>query len=96
MVLKDIFKIKNIKSFIEGNSKYFYDKIIGSPTHITEQIVYRLEQCENDCVVNNTCIICGCPTNKKIFVTESCNPDRFPDLMNNEDWGKYKLDNNIK
>jgi len=90
--LKDIFNIKNIKSFIEGNSRYFYNKYIGLPPHIQEQVKARLERCAEDCVPQGKCIACGCPTHKKVFSTTTCNPDRHPDLMNNEEWAQYKKD----
>jgi len=93
--LKDIFDSKNIKSFIEGNSRYFWDKWMGSPAHIKEQVKYRLSKCENDCLPNNACIQCGCPPRKKAFATRSCNPDRFPNLMNNEQWKQFKRENKI-
>jgi hypothetical protein len=91
--LKDIFNSKNIKSFIEGNSRYFWNKWIGCPPHIKEQVKERLKRCENDCLPNKACIICGCPPHKKAFTIESCNPDRHPDLMNNEAWEEYKKRN---
>lgn len=87
--LKDIFNSKNIKSFIEGNYRYFWDKWVGLPPHIQEQVKARLERCKDDCVPSGECIKCGCPTYKKVFATDSCNPDRHPDLMNNEEWKRY-------
>ena len=92
--LKDIFNSKNIKSFIEGNSRYFWDKWIGLPTHIQEQVRMRMNKCEKDCVPQGRCIKCGCPTEKKLFATASCNPERHPDLMSNEQWQEYKQKTN--
>lgn len=92
MKLKELFKIKNIKSFFEGNLKYYYYQIADQPQHLREQILMRLKACQDDCLIDNKCIECGCPSNKKVFVIESCNPDRFPDLMNKEDWDKYNKD----
>lgn len=92
--LKDIFNRPNIKSFIEGNYRYFWDKWGTVPGHIKEQVRYRLEQCEKDCVPRGRCIICNCPTKKKAFSTKSCNPDRFPDLMNPEEWAQFKKNGN--
>lgn len=96
MKIKDILKLKNIKSFIEGNSKYFYDNLIGLPDYIKEQVIWRLKQCENDCLIDNKCIYCGCPPKKKAFVNTSCNKgERFPNLMSEEKWNKYKKEHNI-
>lgn len=97
MKLKEILNSKNIKSYIEGNSKYFYNEFIGLPEYIQEQIAYRLNICKDDCVVNGKCIYCQCPPNKKAFVKESCNNGiRFPNLMNKSDWEKFKRKNKIE
>lgn len=82
--------IKNIKSYIEGNTKYIYDNIIGLEPYIKEQLEYRAYKCKDDCIINGKCIICTCPTIKKHMVTTSCNYDRFPDLMTEIEWNKYK------
>lgn len=97
MKLKDILNRKNIASFIEGYSKFFYDEIIGLPEHIQEQVIWRLEQCKDDCVVTGKCKNCGCPTKKKVFVNKSCNGgERFPDLQTKEEWEEFKQKNNIQ
>lgn len=89
-------KLKDIASFIEGNYKYYKDKIINSPGYIVEQVKYRLYVCKDDCLKNNECKYCGCPPRKKSWVTKSCNKgERFPDLMNKPEWEAYKVKNNI-
>lgn len=97
MKLKQIFNMKNILSFIEGNYKFYYDKMIGMPLYIQEQVLWRMELCKDDCVPNGKCIYCNCSTYKKVFVKESCNNgERFPDMMDEKDWKQYKKDNKIK
>ncbi len=96
MTLKEIFNIKNIASYIEGNAVYFYDNLVGTPKHIKEQVAYRLQLCKNDCVPAGKCVVCNCPPKKKVFVKESCNKgERFPDLMNKPDWEEFKKKNGI-
>jgi len=95
MKIKELFNIKNIASYIEGNSKYFFDKLNPEPQYLREQRLYRLSLCQEDCLVTGKCIICGCPPKKKVFVNESCNKDRFPDIMDKEDWENFKRKNNI-
>lgn len=91
MKAKDIFNIKNIASFIEGHAMKFYDNLVGLPIHTKDQIAYRLYKCKDDCLVKGECKYCGCPPEDKAFVKESCNNgERFPDLMNEEEWTKYK------
>jgi len=97
MKLKDVLNIENIKSFIEGNAKYHYDKLVGVPDYIKEQVIWRLEQCKDDCVVEGKCKECGCPTKKKVYNDKSCNNgERFPDLMGEKEWVKFKKENNIE
>lgn len=96
MKLSKIFNRKNILSFIEGNYKYYYNKMVGLAPHIQEQTMWRLMQCKNDCVLEGECIYCGCDPQKKVFVEESCNDgERFPDLMGVREWEEYKKEHNI-
>lgn len=96
MKLKQILNIKNIKSFIEGNLNYYYYAIMGLPPHLKEQVYYRLGKCKYDCIPNEACKECSCDPVKKMFVKESCNKgERFPDIMEEEEWEEYKKDNNI-
>ena len=103
MKIKDIFDIKNIAAFVEGNAKYLYYEMINFPAHKKEQVLWRLEKCKDDCVPTGKCQYknekgetCGCPTRKKVLVNESCNKgERFPDLMGAEQWQDYKNKNGI-
>lgn len=97
MKLKEILNLNNIKSFIVGNSLYYYDMMIGLPEYYKEQVIYRMDKCKDDCLPNGECIKCGCPTIKKMMNPESCNGgERFPDIMNKEDWEEFKKENNIE
>lgn len=97
MKINNIFNKKNILSFIEGYSKYYYNEVIGLPPHILEQVLWRMSICKDDCIPNNKCEYCGCNAEKKLFVIESCNEgEKFPDLMNIKDWEEYKKVNKIK
>lgn len=88
--------IKNILSYIEGQSKWLASKFIDLPQHTKEQILYRLDKCKNTCVKEGECRFCGCPPNKKAFVVKSCNEGKiFPDLMNEDEWEKFKKKNDI-
>ena len=96
MKLKDVLNIKNIKSFIEGNIRYFEKERGNLEPHIEEQLIWRMSKCQEDCVILGKCIKCGCPTEKKLLATESCNPNRHVKMMNKKDWEKFKIDNGIE
>ena len=88
--------VKDILSYLEGNTKFYLDKFIGLSNHIQEQITWRLLICKEDCVKNQECEYCGCPPDRKAFTNESCNGgDRFPDLMGSIEWEEYKKQHNI-
>ncbi len=87
---------KKISQFIEGNSQMLLDNMGMKPEWYKEQIAYRMLQCQSDCLPQGKCIHCGCKTPGKLYVTESCNNGvRFPNLMNEEDWNKYKEQHGI-
>jgi|TARA_R110000822_G_scaffold152112_8_gene291364 hypothetical protein len=81
--------IDNVHNFLVGNLKYYKSKVITVPDHIKEQLQHRLDLC-GDCIEAEGCIKCGCPVVKKHFLKKSCNPERFPDLMEKEEWDEYK------
>lgn len=86
--------LSNIYNFIEGNIRLKTKSI--QPSHIKEQIAYRLIKCKDDCEILKQCIICGCDFPDRAYSTESCNIERFPDFMSKLEWNKFKKDNNIE
>jgi len=95
--MKQKITIKNIKSYLEGNTQRVLEELNLQPEHIQEQIAYRRLLCKDDCAVQNKCIKCGCDFKGKTSVQESCNKgERFPDLMSKLEWDKYKETNDIK
>lgn len=92
---KKSISLKNIASFIEGNSKFFYDKLFNCEEHIKEQYYWRLYTCKDTCLITGNCEECGCPVIKKAYVSKSCNPGKIEDLMRKPVWVQYKKDNNI-
>jgi hypothetical protein len=89
--------INKIFQFIEGHLKMFGDKFNLLPEHQKEQFLFRVSLCKDDCFKSRKCIYCGCSVPGKLYVSESCNGgERFPDMMNPEEWEKYKKDKKIK
>lgn len=85
----------NIKNFIQGYSRLFYDRYIGLPKFQKEQIEYRTSKCQNDCAKIGKCIVCNCTFPDRLFTIISCNKDRFPDIMSETEWNEYKLKNGL-
>jgi hypothetical protein len=86
----------NIYNYLEGNGKFIINKLGLSQPHIKEQVAHRLLVCQDDCVVQGRCKVCTCPLPNRAFSTESCNKALFPDLMNEQDWLRYKQANGIE
>lgn len=87
-----------IIDFIRANVRYYDEIMFGDqPKYLKEQVLYRMAVCKEDCVKVNKCVYCGCPPKKKAWANKSCNNgERFPNLMNEEEWRQYKKDNNIE
>ena len=96
MDLKNI-TLSKVKLFLEGNSKYYLAKLSSEPKFLEEQRLLRLYLCKDDCLTIGTCqnLSCGCPTEKRIFTNESCNKNRFPDIMPKANWEEFKKANAI-
>lgn len=88
--------INNISNFVSGNVRVGMSKLGILDDHTQEQVALRLLTCKDTCVKEGRCRICTCPLPNRAFSTESCNKDLFPDLMNEEEWIKYKEKNGIK
>jgi len=58
-------QFNDISSFIDGNINYYFRRK-DTPTHIREQILYRMLKCA-DCTLSKKCIHCKCPTPKMFF-----------------------------
>lgn len=93
--MKPKITIKNIKSYLEGNAQLVLERLDLQPQHIQEQVAYRRLLCKDDCAIQGKCIKCGCDFKGKTSVIQSCNPERFPNLMSKQEWEQFKIDNNI-
>jgi hypothetical protein len=87
---------QNITNFLEGNGRLFLQKAGVLTPAVEEQVAYRLLICKDDCVVDGACKKCGCSLPGRAFATESCNSERFPDILEEAEWIKYKTENEIK
>ena len=86
--------VQNIYNFIEGNTRLFTKSI--QPDHIKQQIAYRMLLCSKDCAITKQCVKCGCDYPGRVYTTESCNKERFPDFLSKVDWEEFKKDKNIE
>jgi len=88
--------LNKIQSFIEGYKNFFLLKLNLKSDSFKEQVAYRMTVCENDCMKQGKCIYCQCSVPEKMMTIKSCNNGlRFPNIMEEDKWNKYKEDNNI-
>ena len=75
----------------------FGDRFSLLPNHQKEQFLFRISICKHDCLKSRECIYCGCSVPGKLYVSKSCNDgERFPDMMDSEEWEIYKKEKKIK
>lgn len=86
--------IKNIKNFIEGKTNQVLSSMDLKPESFLEQVNYRKSLCV-ECLSAGKCKYCGCAVPGRFYTNESCNKGEiFPDIMSDEEWFKFKQDNN--
>lgn len=86
---------QNIFNFFEGNITKLMSNLGMSAKCIDEQVQYRLLICKDDCVKVGACKKCGCKLPGRAYTSQTCNSDRFPDFMNNDEWTNFKITNNL-
>lgn len=62
------------------------------PKHYKEQYSYRINS-SMPCVVNRSCLECGCNTPQLMFAPKQCDKKCYPKLMNRLSWFIYKINN---
>jgi hypothetical protein len=86
---------QNVFNFFEGNLTKLMSGLGLSTKCIEEQVQYRLTVCKDDCVKIGSCKKCGCSLPGRAYTSQTCNADRFPDFMNNDEWTNFKISNNL-
>lgn len=86
---------ENVGNFISGNWRMFLNTIGKGEPHIAEQVAYRKMKCP-ECFEKGHCLgNCGCSVPGRWFVSSTCNPDKFGDLLSKKDWTTFKQENGI-
>lgn len=64
------------------------------PKHLMEQFSHRKKVCK-PCLDNGKCLVCGCKTPGRMYSRSACAGGKYPALMNEQEWEKYKVDQKI-
>lgn len=82
--------LKNVRSFLSAHKNIALEKFDKFPEHKQEQVQYRASLC-GDCIERGECMSnCGCPTHKVLMSDESCELNRWPDMLDAVEWEAYK------
>ena len=85
-----------IYQYFQGNLRLLGSHFNTLSPHLKEQVIYRMTICEEDCVKSGKCKYCLCDLPGKFYTDISCNlGEKFPDLMEKEDWEIYKKEHDI-
>lgn len=101
------FSLKNIFAVFQAKKR----SIQGVPSYLYEQIIWRrtmVKEKSPECWEKGHCIVCGCEIIGKTMEDRACSisevPEMladniqpcYPEMMKEEQWEKYKIDNKIK
>lgn len=86
--------LTTVRNYIQGNIRSFIQRLnLQLPEHVLEQVEYRTAQVQKKspkCLLNNSCVHCGCKMVEKILSDASCDKGCFSEMMSKEDWIKFK------
>ena len=80
---------KNVVAFIQGNIRYklYYSRFrFLIPTHILQQIRWRIKVMDRDCYQNGSCKLCGCKTTALQMADKTCEGKCYPVMMSKKEW----------
>lgn len=103
LTVREIFNLKNVSNFIEGNINFFIENtsFFKLPTHIKEQAELRAKLCK-PCLDAGACTECGCMTPEMFYASnKTCDKGLWSEMLGINDWAKWKEDynydpNNVK
>lgn len=85
--------IKNIFYYLQGSLRYqlFYSKFAFLiPSHIREQIEYRIYNMDIKCYEEGSCKMCGCATTALQMANKACPKPCYPKMMSRKKWKIFK------
>lgn len=70
------------------NTSYFTRALLRQ--HIIDQFHYREIKASKECIINGSCIKCGCDTPELFFANRACEGNCYPKMMSKKQWYKYR------
>ena len=80
----------DIYYYIQGHVRYYlyYNDLLVwlLPTHIIDQIEFRIKVMNQECFSLGSCIKCGCKTTHLQMCDKACDGDCYPKMYSKESW----------
>ena len=99
MIRKSEINLKNIFYYIQGNLRYnlyySYFKFL-IPRYIREQIKYRINSMDRQCLKEGQCKECGCDTPHLQMSNKTCKGICYPTMIGRKTWNTLRRNNCIK
>jgi hypothetical protein len=92
--MKSEINLTNIKAYLQGNLRKLAEEygpdFIKMKQHIREQVMFRKDIANPDCISNKECTECGCGIPELFYADKQCGGKCYPYMMSKEDWEEYK------
>jgi hypothetical protein len=86
--------LKNIQAYLQGNirmlAEQYGPEFIKMEPHIREQVMFRQDIANPECVNNKECKECHCSIPGLFYADKTCGGECYPVMMNEEEWNKFK------
>lgn len=103
---KDI-TFKNVKAYVQGNLRYLMEEygpeFLKMDKHIREQVMFRKDIANPECIKNGECTKCGCDIPQLFYADKQCGGKCYPLMMGDQDWkmfqkelSNYSLENQVE
>ena len=84
------YSIYDIIEYFKAQYRYCLIETIFVRKHIKEQITWREEIVDKECLSNGECKMCGCNLPQLLYTTKSCDKPCYPTLLPKKIWDKFK------
>ena len=86
--------VRNVIAYMQGNVRYklYYHPLLRYliPSHIREQIEFRINSMNRECYNTGSCVKCGCATTALQMANKPCEGNCYPVLVNRKTWKFFK------
>ena len=90
--------VRNVIAYAQGNVRYrlYYHPLLKHliPSHIREQIEFRINSMNQECYNTGSCVKCGCKTTALQMANKPCEGNCYPEMLNRKTW-KFFRDTNF-